>query len=129
MVILNGITSVEHEEIGLANARLRMAFKQGDFLAFAKACSTLFEGNEHKSNQLVSWVTDVGQRCKDQSSQMNDDQAMMRMWMLGNSDIMNMTNKAKPDFVLTMQGAQKIRETPNEDWFNVLLSGKVNVFL
>ena len=81
------------------------------------------EGNQKQADQLTSWFSEIANTCK-QKTKITTDISMMRMWQLGNMDIVDLENSGNPIFVLTKTGNEKINATPKERWFQVLLWDK-----
>ena len=117
----NGAMSVDREQISLRNALIRFALKQGDSTAISWTTLQLCKGDREKADLLSLWFIDVGKSCKEYLGQMTDNQVFMRMWMLGNVDIKQVSESGKPIFILTKKGVERVRNLPKEKWWHKLL--------
>ena len=108
------------EHISLLNSRIRLALKEGDSKTIFEATVELCSGNQIKADQLALWFQNVANSCK-MNSNLTTDISMMRMWQLGNMDIKEVSNEGEPVFIFTYMGKEKVKETPKEKWFEVLL--------
>ena len=117
----NGAMCVELERISLGNALIRFALKQGDATAIFRTTLHLCKGDREKADLLSLWFIDVGKSCKEYLGTMTDNQVFMRMWMLGNVDIKQVSESGKPIFILTKKGVERVRHSPKEKWCYKLL--------
>ena len=117
----NGAMSVDRERISLGNALIRFALKQGDATAISQTTLQLCKGDREKADLLSLWFIDVGKSCKEYLGTMTDNQVFMRMWMLGNVDIKQVSESGKPIFILTKKGVERVRHSPKEKWWYKLL--------
>ena len=117
----NGAMSVDRERISLGNALIRFALKQGDATAISQTTLQLCMGDREKADLLSLWFIDVGKSCKQYLGRMTDNQVFMRMWMLGNVDIKQVSESGKPIFILTKKGVERVRHSPKEKWCYKLL--------
>ena len=117
----NGAMSVDRERISLGNALIRFALKQGDATAIFRTTLQLCKGDREKVDLLSLWFIDVGKSCKEYLGTMTDNQVFMRMWMLGNVDIKQISTSGKPVFILTKKGIERVRHSPKEKWCYKLL--------
>ena len=117
----NGAMSVDRERISLGNALIRFALKQGDATAIFRTTLQLCKGDREKADLLSLWFIDVGKSCKEYLGTMTDSQVLMRMWMLGNVDIKQVSKEGKPIFNLTKKGVESVRHLPKEKWCYKLL--------
>ena len=117
----NGAMSVDRERISLGNALIRFALKQGDATAISQTTLQLCMGDREKADLLSLWFIDVGKSCKQYLGTMTDNQVLMRMWMLGNVDIKQVSESGKPIFILTKKGVERVRHSPKEKWCYKLL--------
>ncbi len=108
------------EKISLTNSRIRIALKHGDTKSIEEATIQLCNNNRYEAALLIKWFSIVANSCKNKI-QINLDMSMMRMWQLGNIDIVEVSNNGTPKFMLTNTGADKIKNLPKEQWFKVLL--------
>ena len=117
----NGAMSLEREQISLINSLTRFALKQGDSTAIFETTLQLCRGDRHKADLLSLWFVDVGKSCKEHLGPMTKNQVFMRMWMLGNVDIKQVSKEGKPIFNLTKKGVESVRYLPKEKWCYKLL--------
>ena len=117
----NGAMSVDREQISLGNALIRFALKQGDSTAISRTTLQLCKGDREKADLLSLWFVDVGKSCKKYLGTMTDNQVFMRMWMLGNVDIRQVSESGNPIFILTKKGVERVRHSPKEKWWHKLL--------
>ena len=113
--------TVDHQQISLLNSMTRIALKKGNSTALFAATLQLCRQDQLKAKQLSQWFLDVGNRCKESQGKITEDQLLMRMWMLGNVDIKFVSEDAKPVFLLTSKGADKVRHSPKERLWHKLL--------
>ena len=117
----NGAMSEDRERISLGNALIRFALKQGDATAIFRTTLQLCKGDREKADLLSLWFIDVGKSCKQYLGTMTENQVFMRMWMLGNVDIKQVSESGKPIFILTNKGVERVRHSPKEKWCYKLL--------
>jgi len=117
----NGAMSVDREQISLGNALIRFALKQGDSMAISRTTLQLCKGDREKADLLSLWFVDVGKSCKEYLGTMTENQVFMRMWMLGNVDIKQVSESGNPIFILTKKGVERVRHSPKEKWWHKLL--------
>ena len=117
----NAAMSADREQISLVNALIRFALKQGDSTAIFRTTLQLCKGDREKADLLSLWFVDVGKSCKEYLGPMTDNQVFMRMWMLGNVDIKQVSESGKPIFILTKKGVERVRHSPKEKWCYKLL--------
>ncbi|KGG29347.1 MULTISPECIES: hypothetical protein [unclassified Prochlorococcus] len=113
--------SVDREQISLGNALIRFALKQGDSMAISRTTLQLCKGDREKADLLSLWFVDVGKSCKEYLGTMTENQVFMRMWMLGNVDIKQVSESGNPIFILTKKGVERVRHSPKEKWRHKLL--------
>ncbi len=126
---MNCTLAVEQDLISLLNANLRISLKKENPNEIDQATLSLFSGDKGKAKLLLDWFLTVAERCRDHESKLNEGQVLMRMWMIGNVDIVEINHQGNPKFSMTLKGKEKARVTKSEDWFKVLLSDKANVLL
>ncbi len=112
------------EEISLTNSRIRIALKTADTKELAQATMSLCNGDKTNSDQLISWFYEVFDHCKSKRNKIQPRVALMRMWMLDNLNIQNLSETGSPTFSLTKSGSKKIKTYPQNEWLKVLLWDK-----
>ncbi len=113
--------TLDREQINLVNSLIRFALKQGDSMAIFRSTLQLCKGDKEKADLLSLWFVDVGKSCKEYLGTMTDNQVFIRMWMLGNVDIKQVSEAGKPIFILTKKGVERVRNLPNEKlWYKLL---------
>ena len=117
----NAAMSTDREQISLVNALIRFALKQVDSTAISRTTLQLCKGDREKADLLSLWFVDVGKSCKEYLGTMTDNQVFMRMWMLGNVDIKQVSESGKPIFILTKKGVERVSHSPKEKWWYKLL--------
>ena len=112
---------MDSERLSLHNSLIRQGLKHNDQLSSIKFLKTLCANDDLKTHQFIAWFTGVGQSCHREHKKITRDQAMVRMWMLGNLDIQSIKTGGEPNFVFTRKGLNKINNIPKERWFESLL--------
>ena len=101
------------DQLSLINSRIRSALKESDVSNVFQASLQLCKGDKLKAKRLEKWFLEVSSSCKDHCSKLTTDKVFMRMWMLGNLDIKEVSIKGEPSFLLTESGLNRVNNNTN----------------
>ena len=111
--------------LSLTNQRIRNALRIGDSRTVSEAIHLLLKNDRCKATQLAEWFRKVSTEARIEMS-MNEDLAIMRMWLIGNVDIKEVEKDGEPLFVLTHTGSQIVKSLPKVHHFEALLQDHLN---
>ncbi len=116
---------MESNHINLFNSNIRIAFQKGDADFLFKSTLTLFNGDKVKTEKLLDWFSNVANQCREKLP-INDQIVKMRMWQLGNMDILKLDSEGKPVLAFTSLGLERVINTSKANWCKSLLCSSRN---